>query len=94
MKTNLPLAALAPHYAEGPIKSRCRPSGNLDLVYLIFLGGSEILKIIYPSNLRSKIQRETVINSKSETDLASVVMKAIELKTITKQMKNQFDKDK
>ena len=94
MKTNLPLAALAPHYADGQIKSRCRPSGNLDLVYLICLGGSEILKIIYPSNLRSKSQREAVINSKSEPDLASVVMKAIELKTITKQMKLQFDKDK
>ena len=94
MKTNLPIGALAPHYADGAIKSRCRPSGNLDLVYLICLGGSEILKIIYPSNLRSKSQREAVISSKSENDLASVVMKAIELKAITKQMKAQFDKDK
>ena len=96
MKTNLPIGALAPHYADGPIKSRCRPSGNLDLVYLICLGGSEILKIIYPSNLRSKSQREAVVNSKTETDLAlaSVILKANELKTITKQMKLQFDKDK
>ena len=94
MKSNTPLAALAPHWPDGPIKARCRPSGNLDLVYSICLGGSEILKIIYPANLKSKSQREAVVSSKNETDLASVVLKAIELKNITKQMKNQFNKDK
>ena len=54
MKSSTPIAALAPHWPDGPIKARCRPSGNLDLVYSICLGGSEILKIMYPANLKSK----------------------------------------
>ena len=54
MKSNIPISALASHWADGPIKSKCRQSGNLDLVSSISLGGSEILKIIYPNNLKSK----------------------------------------
>ena len=94
MKTNVPVAALAPHWPDGQLKPRCRPSGNLDLVYSIGLGGSEILKIIYPSNLKSKSQREAVVNSKHESDLASIIMKVIELKSVSKSMKTQFDKEK
>ena len=53
MKTNVPISALAAHWPDGQIKQKTRPSGNLDLVYSICLGGSEIMKIIYPSNLKS-----------------------------------------
>lgn len=54
MKSNIPIFALASHWADGPIKSKSRQSGNLDLVSSISLGGSEILKIIYPNSLKSK----------------------------------------
>ena len=64
MKTNVPVAALAPHWPDGPIKPRCRPSGNLDLVYSIGLGGSAIQRIIYPSNLKSQSQRKALLGSK------------------------------
>ena len=94
MKTNVPLAALAPHWPEGQVKPKCRPSGNLDLVYAICLGGSEILKIIFPSNLKSQSARLAVVESKDQQELAQVILKAIEIKNITKKMKQQYEKDR
>ena len=91
-KTIVPIFALAPHWANSELKTRSRPSGNLDLVFSICLGGSDIQKILFPAELKSQSARLAVVNDNKESDLAQVILKAIELKNVSKKMKQNFDK--